>query len=898
MSFLRRRLVRNGSSDDAWVTTPEWAAPLAPRDFEHLARMVQREVGPDRIPDPAALREFATGAELGLPNLIPLLLGMSTEAWPPAVHIFYASTRAFREAGDALEARSQTFEAASEALRIHWMPRAMAPAGDVAIDGPIPDTVEVLALDTGASLRHVSNRLFERWAVSIDEAVRVARDRVLALPLTRLDWSDRGHPAVRIASLEGEGPYAGALLAALERVDPTAIGPFGTLVGVPVRNALVYRALDASPGIRADLGELAVFAYAFADQSQADGFLTLPIWRRPDGRCRIVRFRFAEDRSVEDSHDPGFAGVLCALDPRDTLTVPGWAERILDAVAYTRFAGCVAAVRDIAPIDVARLGSAWSLPALADRCRGVEWEVWPPLVEAYLRTIAADVAAAEGVLATAAERPDEVKRHLVAWLDRPQEPEETRATRPLGTTGLVEVLAVHEAGETIPVLATTAAALGAPDELFTLGRDAVRRSLQVAADPHTYLSGDGWTITGAPSVSAAIPHLPEWLPDRVGPFGALAAIGSADLAVLLPIHDAGVVLDLPALAGLAVGMALRASWPLPPTVFWVTADRVEALRIEATEGVITGLTSTVDLVEHVARLPTGPRRLPPGLEPLLGAEGARRLYGLLHAAVVERLSIDPAGLTELTAPGIRDVAAACRARAADEWSNLVEQWLDDMGGPRQALDMLTLATDYATVAPSLGLRVARRDDAGSELDRDVGGGLAAYPTLDVGPRHRRVTRRMLNRWGVDEARCWADAVANTALDPALVDEPMFADNASARALYAPGGEREAAALGLHLRRPGSRRGFVISITHGSRAHYLPLDDPEAITMVPAFARVIAGIHEAAARAADAHSPWLLWLTPDGRTIELFDVRQTPPPIERLPAEFVATMSGAVRPRAN
>jgi hypothetical protein len=52
------------------------------------------------------------------------------------------------------------------------------------------------------------------------------------------------------------------------------------------------------------------------------------------------------------------------------------------------------------------------------------------------------------------------------------------------------------------------------------------------------------------------------------------------------------------------------------------------------------------------------------------------------------------------------------------------------------------------------------------------------------------------------------------------------------------------------------------------------------------------------KAADAHSPWLFWLTPDGRPLELFDVLAPMPPIERLPAEFVAMVETGRRARTN
>jgi hypothetical protein len=184
MSFLRRlRGDGTPSEPGVWATSPEWAAPITARDFEFVARLVQKELGRERIPDPALLRDFADAAELSLPNLVPLLVTIPTEQWPAYLHTMLERTRESRAAGDALEARSQTLEAATPVLRIHWMPRAAAPLGDVTVEGPVPDTVEVLALDTGPSLRHVSERLLGRWDVGVDEAVRVGRPH--ARP-----WSD------------------------------------------------------------------------------------------------------------------------------------------------------------------------------------------------------------------------------------------------------------------------------------------------------------------------------------------------------------------------------------------------------------------------------------------------------------------------------------------------------------------------------------------------------------------------------------------------------------------------------------------------------------------------------------------------------------------------------------
>ena len=845
-----------------------------------------------------ALRDFSTAAAFGIPNLLPVLAEIGPERWSDVLHDVYEGNRANREAGDAIEARSQTFEAATSALRIHWMPASGAPAGDVTIPGPIPDTVEVLALDAGTSIRHLSERLFATWGVPLDDVVRVARERVLELPLARFDWAERGSPAVHGISLEDEGPYVGALLAGLEHVESGAVGPFGTVLGVPVRNALVYRSLDWEQGLREDLAQLAVFTATFAEEQQHDGFLPMPIWRRPDGRSSIVTFQFAADHTIADSHDPGFAGVLAVLDPRELLPVPGWAQGVLGDQAYTRFAGCVSATSGIHPTEVALVGSAYSLPALALQCRAESLDEWPALVGTHLDAIAADADAANRIARSAGVDPAAAREHLVTWLDAPEALTTDGVARPIGTTGLVEILGVHASDHAVPMSVDAAAAAGETDELMALGREAVRRALVVETQAIAFLSGDARRVTADPSPTAAVPHLQAWLPDIVGSHGALVSVGSADHLLVLPIRDASAVLDVPRLLGLAVGSTVHAPWAIPPTVFWLAPDRLETLRAVVTDGVYTGVTMTADLTDLVARLPAEPAQLPPGLEPILGPDGARRFYGLLHAEVVERLGSHAADLVELTAIGLRGFALACQGLPPVEWQAVIGRHLDEASAPRRELDRLTLTSDYADVAPALRIGVARHELAGSNLAIDVGGGIAAYPRLSVEGRYRRVTHPMLARWDVTSERCHADAAANTAGDPHLVDEPMYPDNVSARQLYARTVELEAAGLFLHLRHPGTRRGFVVSITHGSRAHYLRLDDPGAGAMIPVFARVIAGMYEEADKAADAHSPWLLWLTPDGRTIELFDTREPVPPANRLPPAFVAMLEGRPLLRPN
>lgn len=898
MSFLRRLVGRPSPTGDPWATTPDWAPGITPEDFRRIALTVQREVGSRRVPDPLALRDFATAAELSIPNLIPVLVKIGPWRWDAALHQFYSQTGAFRAAGDAIEARSQSFEAATEALRIHWMPASARPLGDVAVDGPLADTVEVLALDAGASIRHVSERLFAQWNVTVEDAVRVARERVLSLPLTPLDLSASGHPEVRGLSLEREGPYVGALFHELGRIAPEAIGLFGSLVGVPVGNALLWRALNPEPELAGDLVALAAFTYDVAAKTAAetgDGFLRMPVWRRPDGRSTLVSLRIDDDGALLGSHHPGFSGALAALGVLPAVDVPGWARPALDPARYTRFAGCVAALRDVRIEDVARVASAWSLAGLAADCARMPFEDWPPFIADHLGRIDAAEEAAKRVIANAAVDPDTARRHLVTWLDAPEAGEEQQTTRPVGASGLVEVLGVYVDGHAVPMPEAVQASLGGPDELFALGADHIRSTLAVADPIVPMIAADARWVTGDPSPTGSLPHLLEWLPDLCGPYGAVVALGDADRMLVEPITDASLALDLPKLLSHAAGGASTAAWAVPATLLWVTPAGIDSWRLDSAEA---RAVASRGLALLIARLPGEPARLPPGLVESLGADGARAFYALLHAEVVARMQSAPADLVELTPISVKDFATGVLGEPRGEWRARIAQMLDEAAGPRRELDRLALATSYASVAPSLRLRVSRPDLAGSELVSKVPGGLVAFPVVESGRRYRRVTHEMLNRWGATADQCRADALRNTALDPDLVDEPMFADNTAVRQLYARAAEREAAALGLHLRHPGTRRGFAVSITHGSRAHYIALDDPRGPQSVPAFAGMMAEIYRAADAASDARSHWLVWLRPDGQVTELFDVLGPVPGRDGLPSEFVAMLETGRVVRAN
>jgi hypothetical protein len=786
-----------------------------------------------------------------------------------------------RRAGDEMQARAATFDAAVPLLRLALVPKSFQPPGDVAYAGPIDDTMELLALDAGESVRYVSETLLGRWGVSREQAFDVADRNSIAIPLDiRVSESQ---PALHTMAPRDGSPYVGALLRHLRQLDPAAMGMFGALVFVPNQGGLAYVTLDPSAELRMLLANVAVNNIKMAGESKAP-IDKLPWWLRPDGTLVRVAFKFEDNIGVSGSHESRFEGVLVALAPLEMLPVAPWARMHMSPADYTRFAGCVMAASGITSERVSELGDGLALPVVAARCLTAPHGEWPALVAGHMAEARREIDVAEASLRAAVVDPASARKRLVAWLGQKEGANPKLITRPIGATGLSEVLALDLDGRWQALETDALPSLGEPAALFAAAEDAVARDLRVV-DTLQLISGDAVTVEGGPSPTAAIPRLLALFPRAVGPAGALVAVGNMHHFVSLPLHDASAVLDLPSLIGLASGAAGVAAWSIPPTVFWVSPDRLEEIRIVTHDGLVTRIEPSTDLAGLVARLPAAPRRMPAGLDEILGPEGALRLYGLLHAEMLERLQASVADTIELTDQLVREMATLCRSLDPGLWRDRIAAEFEAVAAPRRELDRLMLARDYATVRPTLTLSVGRENDTGSELAQNVGGGLALYPVLGSGRRHRRVTHVMLERWGVDAERVRQDAAANTAAYPGLVDEPMYADQPLVRALGAYEVEMEAAGLFLHLRQPGTKHGFVVCITHGSAAHYIRLDDPGAPDLLPAFAGVLADVYRRADAANDAHSPWLFWLKPEGTIVPLFSVLGPLPQLTSIPEEL-------------
>jgi hypothetical protein len=258
----------------------------------------------------------------------------------------------WRTAGDSAEALAHDFDRAAPMLRVVLLPRQAVPHGDVHRPSFHPDVVEVLALDAGPSVRYVSYALAGSWPLALDEVWAIAEQRSLEQPFGIESREHAGGRALGFELRDGT-PCISPFLTHLERVVPQAIGPLGTLVGIPQGAACFLLALDAYPTLSSDVVDVAYLTWHVATQPGKNRLFRAPFWRMPSGRLVPVSLHIADDGRLIGANDPAFAGVLTALSPQGLLDLPDWADP-LDADSYTQLAGLISAATSIAPDAVAR----------------------------------------------------------------------------------------------------------------------------------------------------------------------------------------------------------------------------------------------------------------------------------------------------------------------------------------------------------------------------------------------------------------------------------------------------------------------------------------------------------------------------------------------------------------
>jgi hypothetical protein len=858
---------------------PAWAGALGANDVRHLIDVIRREFGRDAPPADAFYLSPELADVLRLGVLAAGVSAMPRRDWQAHARDHLASNVQMRETGDRVEALASDFGAARDMLRLVPMRPESVPPGDVAIPSVVPEIVEVLALDAGSSVRYVPGRLVKRWGRPLDELVAHADENVRRLRLERADRAELGRPKVK--AIFSDEPYGGVYVRYLERFAPDAVGVLGSLVGLPNPAGCLYRALDPDPDLRGDLVELALLAWDAAD-TPVGAVLGLPMWRRPDGSCHVVSFQFSEDQRLLSSWDPAFQGVLTVLSPLEHLAVPPWAGELTPA-EYTLFAGLVSASTSVWPEEVAALASALDLVGLLDLCRAIDDERWPDTIEDKLRGRVSAEAISIGLLEHVHLAPERIETRVMARLASAEVGTADAATRATALPGLIETLALVVGDHSAQISSKAAEALGAPDAVFSAAEKRVAEGLQIVPfDPGFFSARVHAILSQAASLSLL--RTREWFDQLYGRHGLMIAVGADHRAVAISVDDALAVLDLPGLIGNLLGDAALSSRPVPPILMWDgPAGRVIMQAQLDADGLCRAVVVSGPLQALVEQTAL-PDQAPLELEQVLGRRKWKGFLALLKDEIGQRLAVDPTQLVDLRGPNLTQFARECAELPESEWPRHLQQSFEQIAIHRARLDHLALRSTYDEARTALILRMS----SGSErhlVSRTLPGRLTAWLALSHPPRYRPLSPSTIQRWGVDDDRCWEDAVSNLLALPDVVEEPMADGHPAWRALYAPGAEVEGLGLFLHRRHPGSKHGFVVSVTHGSRAHFIDLDVVGAIESVPAFAEMIAAIYSEARDHDDERSSVLLWLEPDGSLHELFDTLEPTPSLSRLPPAF-------------
>ena len=584
-----------------------------------------------------------------------------------------------------------------------------------------------------------------------------------------------------------------------------------------------------------------------------------------------------------------FAGSWCLRSPvgvtldgndDEALDVPAWAAAELDPALYPIFAFRIGLELGIPPRDVAALGSAMSLPALARRLGSEEVVGWSEIVRAHLATERHGSASAQELLAGASPDEAAIRAGLRAHLELAALATGTRPSRPTMIPGVVEVLSV-QGPEQVGVPLASPAGLGAVDDLFERGERNARDLLRVT--PFVLDGLHVFAIEGSYSGSAALLHLAEWCPEVIGSYGTLVLAGDAENLVAIPVEDTSIIYALPSIVGIAAGGWAKAAWKLRPVVVWLSHDRSDLIEIDVRpDESIARVNAPANLAALLGRLPEPTDRLPLGWEGDggLSHEEATRLLPIVRLELLARMGDDLAALPVLSPRVLVDVATVVRPLPPDRWPAAIHDHFDAIALEREELDRLSGGAPYSEVKRHLWIQLDRTDGAGSGgIKRPVAGLTASIVFHGSGARKRFVARTLVPRWGVTEADLWAAAEAN------MLDGELVATNPAGPVVRYGMADHECEAIGLVLHRlPGAcPNGYLVGIVHKGAAYAIPLADRESIRSTGSFGSFIADMYPRAAAFHDELSSEVFWLHPDGTIETLFDALGAMP--ASPPAQF-------------
>ncbi|MCC6682344.1 MAG: hypothetical protein IT445_15700 [Phycisphaeraceae bacterium] len=170
----------------------------------------------------------------------------------------------------------------------------------------LPGTYTVLSLDLPATTMSVDRQTMAGWGVGHDRLFDLAMDNVTAMPHTTAQWINLSQ-RTRVFTLRGM-PYSSALALRLERF-PNAIGRYGAIVAVPVRDYLAVLPIeDASVAL--SMHDMLVLAWGMAQEGP--NTVTGRFYWYRDGVFRELPYR-VNDGGIDFSPPDEFVRLLYDL---------------------------------------------------------------------------------------------------------------------------------------------------------------------------------------------------------------------------------------------------------------------------------------------------------------------------------------------------------------------------------------------------------------------------------------------------------------------------------------------------------------------------------------------------------------------------------------------------------
>ncbi len=126
----------------------------------------------------------------------------------------------------------------------------------------LPGTYTVLSLDLPATTMSVDRQTMAGWGVEHDRLFDLAMDNIAAMPHTTAQWINLSEHT-RVFTLKGM-PYSSAMALRLEQF-PNAIGRYGAIVAVPVRDYLAVLPIEDA-GVALSMHDMLVLTWGMAQE--------------------------------------------------------------------------------------------------------------------------------------------------------------------------------------------------------------------------------------------------------------------------------------------------------------------------------------------------------------------------------------------------------------------------------------------------------------------------------------------------------------------------------------------------------------------------------------------------------------------------------------------------------